>query len=164
MAMTEPPTATPSPYPYPPSTPPPWDGRQQPPPPYFQPPKPKQRTGLLAALIVGAVAVVAMLIGGLAEWHNYGALQGICRTAVVAEAQSRLSAARSVSSSVPVSVSVTDIEVSDPIYDGPFKATVPAKFSAQMSASIMSRDTSVPLQCNANFSGSWHVTVTNAVR
>lgn len=60
---------------------------------------------------------------------------------------------------------VTDVDVSDPIYDGPFRATVPAKFSVEMSASILSRDTSIPLQCNATFTGStWHVTVTNAIR
>jgi hypothetical protein len=61
-----------------------------------------------------------------------------------------------------VSANLTDVHLDEPIYDGPFKATVPAKFSVQVSAWVLTRDTSVPLQCNATFVGWWQVTVVNA--
>lgn len=129
----------------------------------WHPPRKQLGTGLIIVCAVGALFAMLVLAGGLYELRLYNALPGVCRQAVVKEAQSRLATARNASTSVPVTVNMTDIQVSDPIYDGPFKATVPAKMSAQVSASIFTRDTSVPLQCNASFLGTWHVTVTNAV-
>lgn len=133
------------------------------PPPSYYPSTPKQRrTNLIVALVVGGFFIFMCAGTGLYQWHNYSALSGICRTAVLQEVDRRLTDVRNESTSI--TTYVTDIEVSEPIYDNPFKATVPAKFSAQMNASLFSRDTSVPLQCNGTFTGTWHVTVSNAVK
>lgn len=131
------------------------------------PPTRKSHTGLwLAGILVLLLGVGVM---GLLEIQRYRSLPSTCRAAVLDLVKTRMAsvdaAVSSTSSTIQVEAHLTDVEISEPIYDGPFTATVPAKFSAQMNAGIFSRDTSVPLQCNASFNGwSWQTSVVNAVR